>query len=55
MRYKRLFILGMILTFIPDNMTVMGSPAREISVQKKLLKHWAEVIDQTKDSEKNAK
>ena len=24
---------------IPDNMTVMGSPAREISVQKKLLKH----------------
>ena len=24
---------------IPDNMIVMGSPAREISVQKKLLKH----------------
>ena len=40
---------------IPDDVTIMGSPAREVVKQKKLLKHWAEVINQTKDSKKNAK
>lgn len=40
---------------IPDNITVMGSPAREVSEQKKLLKHWAEVINQPEDSEKDAR
>jgi len=40
---------------IPGNMTVMGSPAREVSEQKRLLKYWAAVIKKTKDSGKNAK
>lgn len=40
---------------IPDDVTIMGSPAREVVKQKKLLKHWAEVVNQTKDSEKNSK
>ncbi|MHA2429344.1 MAG: hypothetical protein ACXADB_15095, partial [Candidatus Hermodarchaeia archaeon] len=31
---------------IPSGLTVMGSPAREVEDQKKLLRYWAEVIDQ---------
>ena len=36
---------------VPDGMTVIGSPAREMSEQKRLFAHWAEVImkaDQSK-------
>ena len=29
---------------IPDGMTVMGSPAREVEDQKKLMKFWADMI-----------
>ena len=31
---------------IPNGVTVMGSPAREIGDQKKLLEHWSDIIAQ---------
>jgi UDP-3-O-[3-hydroxymyristoyl] glucosamine N-acyltransferase len=31
---------------IPNGVTVMGSPAREIEDQKKLLEHWSDIIAQ---------
>ncbi len=39
---------------IPDDVTIMGSPAREVAKQKKLLTHWAEVINQAEDNEMDA-
>ena len=37
--------LGSVVTKdTPDNVTIMGSPAREVSMQKQLLTHWSKVI-----------
>ncbi len=48
-------LASVVTKHIQDDVTVMGSPAREVSEQKKLLTHCAETINEAKDSEKNAK
>lgn len=46
---------AMVTKDIPDDLMIMGSPAREVSKQKQLLTHWTEVISEAQNNNKSAK